>query len=608
MRTNVQKIGWRERAKAFRNVGPLFRLALRCSRKYTIASILVRLVRAALPVLALWIGKLILDDIISIVAHRGAPHGHLYWLIAFEFAIAVASDTLVRVATLLDSLLADTFTNYVNVEIIGHASALDLSFYEQPVFYDKLDRARSQMTSRIALVGSLLNMLQETATVAMLSTAMLAFSPLLVALLTLATLATLPALVGDNHFVALKYSVLFRAAPLRRQLDYLRNIGSSPESAKEVRTLRLGAFLTTLYQTRADAIFDENKHLALRRVSLGSLLTAVSTLAYYGGYLIVLSSTIHAQITIGMFTFLTGAFARSRSSIQRITAGISDVTEHGLFLTDLFDFLAVKPTLCCPRNPARVPRELCSGLEFRNVTFRYPGCSRPALEDVSFAASPGDNIAIVGVNGSGKTTLIKLIARLYDPSSGIILLDGIDLRDYDPYELRRAVSIMFQDFVRYEMTARENVGIGDVENLADHSRVARAVISGGAGYLVRQLPRGLDQVLGHRFEGGVDLSAGEWQKIGLARAFMPPALIRILDEPSANLDAIAERNAFTSIAADVQGRISIVVSHRLSTIRSADKIVLLHSGKVDEEGTHAELMALGGQYAEMFELQAAAYK
>ncbi|HSR40941.1 MAG TPA: ABC transporter ATP-binding protein, partial [Longimicrobiales bacterium] len=378
--------------------------------------------------------------------------------------------------------------------------------------------------------------------------------------------------------------------------------------AKEIKLFGLSGWFARKYEASADAFYEANRELAVKRAWVGALLTGVSTVVYYGAYFYIVALTVLGVRTLGDLTFLAGSFMRSRNLISGILLGSADIYEQSLFLKDLFEFLEMKPRLASPEDPVPVPRAIRRGFEFEDVGFRYQGSERWALRNVSFELRPGQKLALVGENGAGKTTLAKLLGRLYDPTEGRILLDGVDLREYDLEELRRNIGVIFQDFVRYALIARENIAVGRIEAREDEDRIVDAARKSLAEDVVEQLEAGLDHMLGRRFEGGANLSGGEWQKIALARAYMRDAQVLILDEPTASLDARAEYEVFRRFSELTRGRMAVLISHRFSTVRMADRILVLEGGTVREEGSHEELLALGGHYAELFTLQAAGYR
>lgn len=396
--------------------------------------------------------------------------------------------------------------------------------------------------------------------------------------------------------------------PLRRELDYLRTLGASKESAKELKLFGMSSFLTGRYKELSDQVYERNVELAGRRLRVGTLLGVLTTAGYYSAYAYVIFRTLQGALSIGTLTFLTGAIAGASANIQMMFSTFSGIADQALFLTDLLAFFAVKPTIQSPAHALPAPRPIRMGFEFQNVSFAYPGASKPVLDQISLSIEPGERIALIGENGQGKTTLVKLLTRLYDPNSGRILLDGVDLREYDLEDLYSQVGVIFQDFMRYDMTAAENIAVGKIDELHNDSRIATAAAKGRADVIIRKLPLGYQQMLGRRFDGGVDLSGGEWQKIALARAYLRDAQLLILDEPTASLDARSEHEVFDRFAELSKGKMALLISHRFSTVRMADQILVLEGGRIAEEGSHQQLMSRGGRYSEMFEMQAANYR
>ncbi|MBM3774982.1 MAG: ABC transporter ATP-binding protein, partial [Acidobacteria bacterium] len=455
------------------------------------------------------------------------------------------------------------------------------------------------------LLAKLFNLAQDLLTLAALSGALIVFSPWLVLLL---VSAVLPSFLGESHFTSLAYSMLYRWTPQRRELDYLRLLGAGSQSAKEVKIFGLGNYLAERYRRLADRFYEESKALAARRAAAGGLLNVVATGGYYGAYLVVLARTLAGALSIGDLVFLTGSFSRSRALIEKMFGAFGDISEHALYLDDLFEFLALTPSIQSRPDALPPPRSIREGFEFVDVSFAYPGSTSAVLERISFRLEPAEKVALIGENGAGKTTLVKLLARLYDPSEGRILLDGVDLREYNVEELRKEIGVIFQDYMRYEMLARENIGLGRLDALEELARIRAAAEKSLAAGVIERLPGGYEQRIGRRFEGGVDLSGGEWQKLALARAYMRDAQLIILDEPTATLDARAEYQVFLRFSDLTRNRMAVLISHRFSTVRMADRILVLEQGRIREQGTHSQLISLGGQYKELFELQAAGYR
>ncbi len=583
-----------------------------------LAMVLLRGIRAVLPVGVLWVGKLIIDDVVRLVGVGTSPGRHdatelhtLAWLLGIEFGLAVLGELLARVSSLVESLLGDLVANRTSVELMEHAASLDLEQLENAEIYDKLERARRQTVGRIGLVTGLLASVQDLVTLGTLAVALILYVPWLLLLL---ALAVLPSFLGETRFAALSYSLLYSWTAERRQLDYLRYIGASDISAKEVKLFGLAGFLVGRYAALSGEFYEANKALAIRRTIVASLLALIGTLGYYGAYATIIWLTISKHqspagpFTIGVLTFLAASFRQSRDLIQRTLLSASSLVEQSLYLDDLFQFLALEPRIRSAPQAVPVPHPIRNGFVFEDVGFHYPGSERWAVRHLSFTLGPGERLALVGENGAGKTTLVKLLARLYDPSEGRILLDGRDLREYDVDSLRRNVGVIFQDFVRYDMTLRENVAVGDIQQLDDREAITTAAERSLADGVAARVPGHYDQVLGRRFDGGVDLSGGEWQKVALARAYLRDAQLLILDEPTAALDARAEFEVFQRFAELTGGRMAVLISHRFSTVRMADRILVLTGGELVEQGSHEQLVAAGGLYAELFGLQAAGYR
>lgn len=595
----------RERLQALRLVPRFLGMVWRTNRWYGAGILVVRGLAAFGPVAMLWVGKLVIDGVVANVGSADPDWGGLVALVGLELAIALVMDALGRIASLLETLLGDRFGNEMSVLLMRHAATLDLQHFEDPDFYDKLQRARRQTMGRVALLGTLLQIGQQLLTLASLLVALVAYN---VWLLVILVLAILPAFLGETHFAGVSYSLFFRWTPERRELDYLRYVAASDATAKEIKLFDLSDHFIGRYSELADRYYDANRDVAVKRAAVGTLLAGLSTVAYYGAVAFIVVQAVLALISIGTLTFLIGSFDRSRGLIQSVLLRGASIYEESLFLKDLFDFLEMRPRTPAPAHPIPFPQPIREGFVFDRVGFRYPDSERWALRGVSFRLGPGERIALVGENGAGKTTLVKLLTRLYDPTEGNILLDGVDLRSYDPDALRAAVGVIFQDFVRYDMRVRENIAVGRIEAKEDEPRILDSARKSLAMDVAERLSGGLDQMLGRRFEGGANLSGGEWQKVALARAYMRDAQLLILDEPTAALDARAEYQVFQRFSELTAGRMAVLISHRFSTVRMADRILVLEDGRVAEDGSHEELLALGGRYAELFRLQAAGYR
>ena len=611
-RPDDESVTWRERLEALPYVPALFRLIWRTHRGYTAAMVVLRVVRAFVPVVTFWVGKLILDSVIAAKAGSGSLT-QVWRYLVLELGIVLVGEILARASSLIESLLGDLFSNAMSVQLMEHAAKLDLAQFEDPEFYDHLERARRQTVGRIALLSLLLSMSQDALTLLTLAGALIAYNPWLLLLL---AAAVVPSFLGETHFASLGYSLLFRWTPERRQLDYLRYVGASDKTAKEVQMFGLAPWLTERYRDLSQRFYEENRNLSIRRGVVSALLSILGTVGYYAAYVVILIRAVKGDITIGTLTFLAASFGRGRDVIQNILLSASNVAEQALYLRDLFVFLEMRPTIESSPNARPVPIKIQSGFVFEDVGFRYPDTERWAIRNVNFALRPGERVALVGENGAGKTTITKLLARLYDPTEGRITLDGIDLKEYDLVSLRHAIGVIFQDFVRYDMRFDENIGVGEIDSVRGELEksngtppsITAAAENSLAASLLPRFSKGYQQMLGRRFDEGVDLSGGEWQKIALARAYIRDAQVLILDEPTAALDARAEYEVFLRFSELVAGRMAILISHRFSTVRMADRIIVLRHGKVEEQGSHEELLANGGLYEELFAMQAKGYR
>ena len=510
-----------------------------------------------------------------------------------------------RVVALVDSLLSERVTNASSVRLMQHAATLDLEDFEDAEFQDQLERARRQTSGRLTLMGQLLGQAQDMVTVASFAAGLIVYAPWLIVLL---LLALVPAFVGESHFNAKTYSLDFGRTPERRELDYVRQTAASVETAKEIKIFGLNGFLIDRYMRLAADFYAANRRLALRRAGWGGVFTAIGTIGYYIAYAYIVWQTLAGAFSVGDLTFLAGSFLRLRTLLEGLLSSFSTTASQALYLNDLFSFFEVRPEILSPENPLPFPRPIREGFVFEDVGFIYPGADRWAVRHLSFTLKAGEVVALVGENGAGKTTLVKLLTRLYDPDEGRILLDGRDLREYDLDALRASMGVIFQDFVRYNLSAGDNIAVGRIAARDDHARIVRAATSSQADQVIARLPAGYDQMIGKRFKNGVELSGGEWQKIAIARAYMREAEVLILDEPTAALDARSEFEVFQRFKELSKGKTAVLISHRFSSVRMADRILVLADGKVEAEGTHEQLVATPGRYAELFELQAAGYR
>ncbi len=606
----------KERVGALRNLPPFVAMVWRTSPALTLAALLLRLVRALLPVAALYVGKLIIDDVVLLLQMPDRPADLAGWIdsgrlgplgfyLLCEFALAVLADLLARATTLVDGLLGDQVSNQSSARLMRHAATLDLKDFEDAEFQDRLERARRQTSGRLGLMGQLFGQAQDVVTVASLVVGLGVYAPWLIVLL---VVALLPAFIGEAHFNAQSYSLDFRRTPERRELDYLRQTAASAETAKEVKIFGLSNFLVERYAALAQDFYEANRRLALRRAGWGGLFSAIGTVGYYAAYGYIVWRTLAGDFSVGDLTFLAGSFLRLRGLLGGLLAGFSTTAAQALYLDDLFTFFEVRPQILSRPDALPLPRPIVQGFVFEDVGFIYPGAERWAVRHMSFTLKAGEVLALVGENGAGKTTLVKLLTRLYDPVEGRILLDGRDLRDYDLDDLRASIGVIFQDFVHYNLTAGDNIAVGRIGARDDRERIERAAARAQADEVVGRLRAGYDQMIGKRFRNGVELSGGEWQKVAIARAYMREADVLILDEPTAALDARAEFEVFQRFKELSRAKTAILISHRFSSVRMADRILVLADGRVEAAGTHEELVSRPGRYAELFELQAAGYR
>lgn len=596
---------WRERFSALRNVPAVLRFVWESGRTVVVLGLISRVLASLLPPALFWVSKLIIDTIFRLITTHQPAGRRLWWLVAAEFALAVSAGILGRVIDYLDALLAGRYTHYVSVRVMEHAASLDLMAYEDPAFYDRLERARVQATDRLYMIQAIGRLIQQVITTITLSISIMVFSPWLLLLL---IVGVIPAFVGETHFAFVGYAKNFRQTPIRRQLDYLRILGGSKEAAKELKLFGLKDFLTGRFSRLSTQVYEEDIALARRKVIAGGFLSAIGTAGYYTAYVFAVWKTVTGVFSFGTLTLLANAIREASSNLQQTFSTLSTIADQALFLTDLIAFFEMRPTIRSKPNAFPAPRPIRSGFEFRNVSFRYPGSPRLVLNGLNFHLRPGERVALIGENGEGKTTIVKLLTRLYDPVEGQVLLDGVDLREYDLEDLYREIGVIFQDYMRYEMTARENIAVGRIEQVDNLPLIKQSAQKSMADDVIAKLPAGFDQMLGRRFDGGVDLSGGEWQKVALARAYLRDAQVLILDEPTSALDARSEYEVFQRFAELTAGKMALFISHRFSTVRMADRIVVLENGRVAEEGDHNALTSLGGRYAEMFELQASSYR
>lgn len=588
----------------------------RTSAPLTVASIALRVLAAVQPLLLLYVGKLIIDEVVRQAGMPAPGPAFSDWvasgrlvrvaeLLALEFALVVASDLLARAISLVDGILAELHSNTVSMELIQHAAGLDLRHFESSEYQDRLERARRQAAGRNALLAQIFGQGQSAVTIVSLAAGLFVYAPWLILLL---VVSLVPSVVSEAKFNSRSYYLSRRRSPERRELEYIRYIGASAETAKEIKLFGLGRFLVARFRRLAETIMLDNKRLATQRAIWGGVFAALSTLAYYGAYAYIVWRTVDGEFSLGDLAFLSGSFLRLNGLFGQLLIGVTNIAGQSLYLDDLFSFFDIRPTIALPENPKPFPRPIRDGVVFENVGFRYPDTERWAVRGLNFRLGAGETLALVGENGAGKTTIVKLLTRLYDPDEGRILVDGVDLRDFAIDDLRHHIGVIFQDFIRYSFTAAENIGVGRIEAELDRERIRAAAEQSLAAPVIEKLPLGYDQPLGKLFANGRDLSGGEWQKVAIARAYMRDAELIILDEPTAALDAKAEAEVFQRFKGLAKGKTAVLISHRFSTVRMADRILVLSDGRIIESGSHAELITRRGVYADLFELQAAGYR
>jgi ATP-binding cassette subfamily B protein len=603
--TSKSNLTFRERIAALNNLPLFLKMVWRTSPAMTITNMLLRTARSATPLAMLYVGKLIIDNVVLL---NKTPHQDLtlLWeLVALEFFLAISSDLLNRAILLIDSLLGDLFSKHTSIRILEHAATLDLDQFEDSVFYDKLERARQQTVGRTVLLSQVMSQVQDMITMGFLAAGLVVFNPWLILLL---FIAILPSFLGESHFNDRSYALTRTQTPEKRELDYLRFLGASDETAKELKIFDLSGFVIERFAMLSDRFYAANKKLSIQRSAWGTIFALLGTAGYYGAYIIIILDTVSGRATIGELTFLAGSFRQLRSLLETILNRFTSVSQGAVYLRDFFEFFEIRPRITTAVNPIPFPNPVLSGFKFENVGFQYLHSERWANRHLNFTLFPGEKLALVGENGAGKTTLVKLLARLYDPTEGRILLDGRDLKEYDLADLRMNMGIIFQDYIRYQMNFSQNIAVGNIREKENDALIRSAAQQSMADLLAQKLPQQYEQMLGKRFAQGVELSGGEWQKIALARAYMKDAQLLILDEPTASLDARAEYEVFQRFAELTKGKSAVLISHRFSTVRMADRVLVLEKGELVEIGSHEELLLKNGRYADLFNLQAMGYR
>lgn len=601
--------------RAFKDLKPYFSLIWQAGAALMTASLAMRLIRALIPIAILFIAKLIVDNVLvasqispkptRIEDWLSSPQLHyLLLLLLTEFTLAVTADALGRAISLIDSMLSERLSIKASEKLMQHAATLDLEQFEDAGFQDQLDRARHQTSSGMTLMMQVFNQLQDTITVTSFAIGLLIYAPWVTVLL---VISLVPAFIGEAHFNAAGYALDFLRTPDRREVDYLRQTASSIETAKEVKIFDLSGMLIDRYRQLTALIYNSHRRLSVKRANWGTVFSSIGTAGNYFAYGSIIWGAVTGYFTVGELTFLVASFQRLRGLLEGLLASFSSIGGQALYLKDLFSFFKLTPKIKPLLKSRPFPTSIRSGIVFENVGFKYPNAERWTMRHLNLKIKAGQTIALVGENGAGKTTLVKLLTRLYDPTEGRVLLDGHDLREYDIAELRSKLGVIFQDFVRYNFTVSDNVAVGDIAACHDELRIRRAAKRAEADQLISKLANGYQQMIGKRFRDGVDLSGGEWQKIAIARAYMRNAEVLILDEPTAALDARAEYEIFEKFKELSTGKTTILISHRLSSVRMANRILVFADGKLEADGTHEELLAQRGRYAELFELQAAGY-
>ncbi len=598
-------VQWRGRLRPLRNVPLFLRVIWDTNSSLCVYAVCLRLITALLPITSLVITKHIINLAVAFLRNNQSNFQAFIPLLIAGLLVALLSDALFRLIRFVDSLLGDQVANAITIRMMRHSTSISYAALEDSEFHDRLDRARKQASSRLSLLASVASIGRQSLTLlTMIITVALLYPWLIVLLIG----ATIPVVWRETGHARMQYSLLFRQTPLKRELSYLESLPLVATSAKEVKLYNLVEHLVERLVKLFHRSYQENAELAASHVIEGSLINIIPTSTYWAAYALIIFRAISMKATIGDITLTAGAFTRSRDIIESLVDQLADISEQSLYLNDLFDYFAEPKSAVVSSGQLLLLKPIVKGIEFNNVTFYYPGRSIPTISGVSFSLKPGETIAIVGQNGAGKTTLGKLLCGLYQPTEGSILLEDVDLRRYRDGTLQQRTSVVFQDYVKYDMTASDNIGLGDVDNVEDGPKIKDAAERSKAADAIAHLPKQYAQMLGNRFEGGINLSGGEWQRVALARAYMRDSELLILDEPTGNLDSESEANFFRHVLASGRtGRMVVLISHRFSTVRYADHILVLSGGRVVERGSHDELIDAGGKYAELFATQVASY-
>jgi ATP-binding cassette subfamily B protein len=603
----------------------VFRLVWEASPRATVMLAIVTIVAGIVPAITAYIGKLLINAVVEaiVIRARGLPDhtrlnlplglhspyttgiGVVIMLAVASLLVAATSSLMGTLRNISQQLLQERVQIRIQLMVMDHAAALDLPFFEDPASYDLLRRAQEDSRNRpVQMISGTFGLLQTAITFISMIALLLGVSPLLAVL---ALLSPIPAFVADTRYSWWGYRIARWNSRLLRRMNYLVQLVTTDTFAKEVKLFGLGHYFIERYRLLSDTYYERQRGQIMRRYIAGYLWGIITTIAGSITYLYVALLAVAGRLTLGDLSLYTSAASGVQNSISNLLSGFSSMYEHNLYLGNLFTLIETPTAVTRAEHPRPLPQPLRGDIEFQNVSFGYPGQAGQAIHNLSFKIDAGETVAVVGRNGAGKTTLIKLLCRLYDPVEGRILLDGIDIREFDPDDLRSQVGAMFQDYVTYQATARENIGLGSLDHLEDEGAVSVAARRGGAEELVEKLPGAWGTMLGKWFDEGVNLSGGEWQKVALSRAFMRDVPILVLDEPTSALDAQAEYELFERLQQLTRGRTAVYISHRFSTVRRADRILFLEHGELVEKGTHHELIALNGRYARLFRMQASAY-
>jgi ATP-binding cassette subfamily B protein len=599
---------WNEVRHSFAHTPAALRLVWQSNPWATTGLGFLTVVGALLPASQAWVGKLIVDGVVASIQRAADPEQikTVFVYLVLELGLFLLNTVINHARRFLQQVIQLQLANRIRGEIIRKALTLDLAYFEHPEFYDRLQNARRESGYKpVDLINETFLIVQNTITLISFALLLLRFSPWLVVIL---VGTSIPVFIAETRFSEQGFRLLSRRAPETRQVNYLARLLTEDSSAKEIKLFHLGELLLSRYMTLFEKFFREDKALALRRAVVGFALGLIATAGFYGSYAWIVWHAVQGRISLGDMTLYLAIFRQGQTTFQTMLSAVGSIYENNLFMANLFEFLALKPQMDVTARHNRLPARLLRGIEFRGVGFRYPENGGWAVRDINLTIRPDEKIALVGPNGAGKTTLIKLLSRLYDPAEGAILMDGIDIRQLDPDELRQKIGIIFQDFVRYHLPARENIGVGQVEALEERDRIIESAQKSGAHPIIENLPDGYETMLGRWFRGGHELSIGQWQKIALARAFMRDAEILVLDEPTASLDAETEYELFRRFQELTAGKMAILISHRFSTVRMADRIVVLEEGRIAEIGSHDELLSREGIYAHLFGMQAEGYR